>query len=212
MNPNRLLMLTFKYLAIIFRRTIPLTMRHRIGMDEEKIMDSKKSFLLLIILLIGSPLAFATSWKSENRKHGRQPISSQASEQEKGYGAWVGFTMSRALLRDCEVFIGRLQDVVAPDEEQARTVDRRSLSYPKVTVAVEEWLYGNQQHYADVLQLEQVPLVRGPMYGSEYRGAVWRDVEVKMGARVLVFFYPKSSPDTKVQKAIDRYSLVISKE
>jgi hypothetical protein len=168
---------------------------------------------LLIILLIAGPAVLAASWNGESHERDRQlQARNEASEQDKGYGAWVGATLSRVLLRDSAALVGRLQAVVGPDEEQAQPVDPRLQSYSEVTVAIEEWLYGDQQQYANVLHLEQVPVYRGVGYGSQYRGAVWRDVDLNTDSRVLVFFYPKSSPEAKVRMSIDRYGLVVSKE
>ena len=175
-------------------------------------MHNLKSSLFLIILLLGSEFTVAVSWGHEDQERGLQQASGLAPEQQKNYGAWLGFTMSRVLLKDSRAFIGRLEEVVAPEEQHPQAVDRRKLYYPRLTVAVEDWLYGDHQHYADTLKLEHVPVVRGLLYGSEHPGAVWRDVELNVGSRLLIFFYPKSSPSNETQETIDEYGLVVSAE
>jgi hypothetical protein len=175
-------------------------------------MNKDRLPLALILVLIGMSIGSPAPCKGSSRERGRQQSGNVVSEQERNYGAWVGSYLARGFLRNCGAFIGSVQDVVDPDEQQARGVDRRSLSYTKVTVVVEEWLYGDRRHYADVLQLEQVPVVRGLVYGSEYRGAVWRDVQIEVGTRLLLLFYPKASQDAEMQTSIDRYGLVVSQE
>jgi len=176
---------------------------NRLTLNREEVVSS------LILVVIWMSDVSAAPWKNGNEGlEARQHTDNEGLEQER---AWVGLILSKALLRDCGAFVGRLVEVVEP-EHQAKTVDRRRLSYAKVTISVEEWLYGERQHYADVLQLEQVPVVSGLMYGSEYRGAVWRDVQVKVGKKLLVFFHPKASQAAEMQTTIDRYDLVVSKE
>ena len=48
------------------------------------------------------------------------------------------------------------------------------------------------------------------VYGSEFRGAVWRDVDFKVGGQLLIVFYPNSSGDQQSLARVDKYCLVVS--
>jgi len=48
------------------------------------------------------------------------------------------------------------------------------------------------------------------VYGSEYRGAVWRDVDFKVGRKLLIAFYPTSLGDRQTLTTVDKYCLVVS--
>ena len=129
--------------------------------------------------------------------------------QDRHRGSAAGRMVADSLVRDCSIFIGTLYEVEGPETEPTG-VDRRELSYSKVTIKVDEWLRGEPERWGQEISLRDVPVVIGA--GSESRGYIWRGVKLAVGGRLVVAFPPGEIIRGQPLTSIHRYWMAVSDE
>ena len=157
------------------------------------------------------PGASAGNITSDTFEYNTQDRGTTSQNHNPGYESWVGESLGRCLVGGGRIVIGTLQQAVRP-EEMAESVDRSSLFYSDVTLAVNEWVAAEPQRWKSDLELDKVPFVMSQVYGSQFPGAVWRNVDFKVGGQLLVAFYPDSLDDQATLTRMDKYYLVLSDE
>jgi hypothetical protein len=167
--------------------------------------------MVLVISLVLSTLHSVSGTFPADKKTRRSAQSgSDLSQHSPNYDSWVGWTLGGCLIGDCSVFIGTVQELSAPDSQHTESEGPKSLFYSQVRITVDEWLYGEPQQSRSVLRLDRVPFVRGPVINSESPENRWKDVELRVGSKLLIAFDPTKAKSRAPLKEIDRYSLVVS--
>lgn len=167
--------------------------------------------MVLVMSLVLSTLHSASGTYPADKKTGRSAQSgSDLSQHSPNYDSWVGWTLGGCLLGNCSVFIGTVQELSGPNQQHTAAEEPRSLFYSKVRVSVDEWLYGEPEQSRPLLKLDRVPFIRGPVVHSESPESRWKDVELRVGSKLLIAFDPTKTKSREPLKEIDRYSLAVS--
>jgi hypothetical protein len=176
-------------------------------------MATKKLLIMTCLLL---SIAFSNSAaisSSNGLAQGKGDRGFVFSDRDVVYESRVGWNLARCLIAGCSIFTGAVQEIVEP-ELQVKSADPTT-PYLKVSVTVDEWLYGEPQQLERQVHLDKVPIEirHGPALTSQ--GDVWRNVKLEVGKRLLVVFFP-ATPDGNEKRdslsKVDRYGLVISDE
>jgi len=173
-----------------------------------------KKLVIMTCLLLSIAFRNSAAISSSNAlERGKADRDYVFSDRNVVYESRVGWNLARCLIAGCSIFTGAVQEIVEP-EQPAKSADPTT-PYLKVTVTVDEWLYGEPQQRERQVQLDKVPieLRQGPALTSQ--GDVWRNVKLEVGKRLLVVFFP-TTPDGKEKRdslsKVDRYGLVVSDE
>jgi len=170
-------------------------------------MINKKLVASLITMLVafGIPsncLAVSIATPPEEQPDIRP---SEASDYEYR----TGRRLADAVIRDASIVVGTVYQVVGPNGSRSPDLNERALSYEKVTLGIDEWLTSQPKAALPEIELKRVPLVMGIQYGSQWKGAPWERVNLKVGARLLIAFIPGDSQAENLSE-IGNYTLVIS--
>ena len=158
--------------------------------------------MLVVFGILSNCLTVSIATSAEGQPHIRPREASD-------YEYRIGRRLADAVIRDASIVVGTVRQVVGPDGNRSPDLNERALSYEKITLGVDEWLTGQPKAALPEIELKRVPLVMGIQYGSQWKGAPWERVNLKVGARLLIAFIPENRQAENFSE-IDNYTLVIS--
>jgi hypothetical protein len=161
--------------------------------------------LFLIPVLSNLPGTVARSVPAHNRP------TQAASAQDYNYESAVGWTIARCLIGGCSIFIGTVQEISRPDHP-AESKEPTTLFSPRVSVSIDEWVYGEPEQWEPYVQLDHVPIELSTGRAAILNN-VWRGVKLETRERLLIAFPhspPVNSDEPEILGSINRYLLVLS--
>jgi hypothetical protein len=164
---------------------------------------------LLLAVIFSGPVVVTTGNALEL---GKRDQNNDFSAQDANYDSKVGWYLARSLIGGSSIFIGTIQDVAGP-KLQPKLAEPTNPSFSRISVTVDEWLFGEPVQWKPQILLDRVPIVIRQGKSLAHRDEAWKNVNLEVGKQLLIaFFPPKSLEKTEALDKVDRYGLVVSNE